>query len=46
VSGLQYPGKEIQCIIKEAIESELHPGNMNRKGIMEAWKLLLQTLKE
>jgi hypothetical protein len=38
----------MECIIREAIEMELHPDNTNRGGfsLSKPWKHLIQTLKE
>jgi len=48
----QYPGHIsgcLECIIKEAIEIELHPDNMNKEecfSLSKSWNPLLQTPKE
>jgi hypothetical protein len=39
----------MECIIREATETELHPDNMEKEEVFslsKSWKLLLQTLKE
>jgi hypothetical protein len=41
--------RHMECIIREAIEIELHPDCMNKEegfSLSKSWKPLLQTLKE
>jgi hypothetical protein len=38
----------MECIIREAVEGELHPDNVNRKegfSLSKPWKSFIQTLK-